>query len=625
MPKPNYNKQFVRDRDSGGDRDFGGDYRNDRRVTFKPSGGSRHGGKFGKNKDWSNAIRSHLEEEDIDMNLQGGSGKSFKKNYGKKKGNRPGSPAPGPRRLFEGPTGWYKVSIPFGEKYDKSFLLKLFVENVAPLSFWPISWHSNGHTVFFYVDDQKVAQKLLDLDKKVQLPNGFKLLVRVQPGTPNVDMTSSTKEKMKLVMAKRYNAANKALDLTKFHADPDLQDCFCALFKPIVFIAVLDIIKENIPDMEALCLNDNKVSVFGFLKNVQKSIPNLKILHLGNNKIRDLMQLDAFIGLPIVELFLHGNPLCDKFKEQSSYISEVRKRFPKCMKLDGIDLPPPISFDITEETAIPETRDRFLCSPEGEITVRRFIDQYFAIYDSGNRQPLLEAYHEKAMFSFTMCYPYGLGKDKNVAWLNWYQTDNRNILRVPDIDRKCKLLKQGQLSVVSFLQDMPETKHDINGFTIDLTLYTPQMLCLTISGMFKELKTGHKVPPTRFFFRTLVIVPVGSGLCIANEVCHITNATPEQAKEAFKAPSLSAPIPGTSAPPSTPEASPVIHAPPVMSPMLDNNTKQEMINQIALKTGMNMEWSIKCLEGNDWDFVRACATFDSLQSQGAIPAEAFMK
>lgn len=32
------------------------------------------------------------------------------------------------------------------------------------------------------------------------------------------------------------------------------------------------------------------------------------------------MQLDALMGLPIVDLFLDGNPLCDKYKDQNSYI-----------------------------------------------------------------------------------------------------------------------------------------------------------------------------------------------------------------------------------------------------------------------------------------------------------------
>lgn len=57
------------------------------------------------------------------------------------------------------------------------------------------------------------------------------------------------------------------------------------------------------------------------------------------------------------------------------------------------------------------------------------------------------------------------------------------------------------------------------------------MLILTASGMFKELKTAHKNPPLRFFFKTLVIVPSETGgFCICNEEVHISNATPDQAK-----------------------------------------------------------------------------------------------
>ncbi|CAG9767079.1 unnamed protein product [Ceutorhynchus assimilis] len=621
MPKPKYNN-----RDSGGDRDFQNvqEFRGgDRRVTFKP-GGNRYGNNKGKNKDWSNAIRSHLEEEDIDMNIGSSSGKANFRLNKKGKGGRQGSPLPyRPKFLQEGPTGWYRVIIPYGQRYEKSFLLKLLLDSVAPLPFMPVEWQTNGHTVLFFVDERKVAEKLNALDRQVQMPNGFKLFLKVFPGSPEVIMDDKIKERIKVVMAKRYNLANKALDLTKFHADPDLQDVFCGLFKPVVFNAVLEIIEENIQDVVALCLNDNRLSVFGFLKKVHKKMPSLKILHLAKNRIRDIKQLDAFSECPIQDIMLDGNPMCDKFKEKPLYVSEIRKKFPKCIKLDGMDLPPPIGFDIAHEGTIPDVQQTFLCSAEGEAIVRQFLEQYFAIYDSKNRQPLLEAYHENATFSFTMAYPYGLGRDKNVSWLTWYQTENRNLTQVKDLNRRCKLLKQGKLAVVSFLQDMPETQHDILSFTVDLTVFTPTMLCLTVSGMFKELKSVLKSPPIRHFFRTLVIVPAGSGFCIANEELHVTNATPEQAKEAFKTPTLPTPASGTAAPPSTPEASPVIHT--LTPPMIDNNAKQEMVNQIALKTGMNVEWSIKCLEGNDWDFMRACATFDNLQSRGAVPPEAFVK
>lgn len=78
----------------------------------------------------------------------------------------------------------------------------------------------------------------------------------------------------------------------------------------------------------------------------------------------------------------------------------------------------------------------------------------------------------------TMAYPYGYGREeKSVPWLNWYATDNRNINRVQNPERRLKLLKQGNLAVVSFLQDMPKTKHDIHSFTVDLTIFTVSNIC----------------------------------------------------------------------------------------------------------------------------------------------------
>lgn len=137
---------------------------------------------------------------------------------------------------------------------------------------------------------------------------------------------------------------------------------------------------------------------------------------------------------------------------------------------DGIDLPPPITFD-TCEYHIPNHQQTLLCSENGGIIVRHFLEQYTEIYDSENRQPLLEAYHEHATYSMTMAYPSSYGKEQ-FPLLNWYATDNRNILRVQKPDRRMKLLKQGRLAVVSFLQEMPRTKHDIHSFTVDLTIFT---------------------------------------------------------------------------------------------------------------------------------------------------------
>lgn len=112
------------------------------------------------------------------------------------------------------------------------------------------------------------------------------MIIKVAHGLPQVDLNQDVKETMKKVMAKRYNPMTKALDLTKFHADPELGDHFCALFKPVIMLAALDIMSENIPELEALNLHDNKIQFMDHFKEMKKKLPMLKILHLGSNKVR---------------------------------------------------------------------------------------------------------------------------------------------------------------------------------------------------------------------------------------------------------------------------------------------------------------------------------------------------
>lgn len=153
-------------------------------------------------------------------------------------------------------------------------------------------WSATGPVATFYIDDFKVADKLNSLNKQIQCSDGFMLIIRVNSGYPNVvDVSSNTKEKIKLVMAKRYNAATKALDLTKFHADPNLQDQFCALFKPVILQAVCNVIKENIPEIEAINLQDNRLQVLGHVRNSMKVLKHLKVLHLGNNKVSAILTI----------------------------------------------------------------------------------------------------------------------------------------------------------------------------------------------------------------------------------------------------------------------------------------------------------------------------------------------
>lgn len=74
---------------------------------------------------------------------------------------------------------------------------------------------------------------------------------------------------------------------------------------------------------------------------------------------------------------------------------------------DGVELSPPILFDVNEDLQLPKSKGNYLCTEEGLNMVRQFLEQFYQLYDSDNREQLANAYHNDAMFSITSTYPPG--------------------------------------------------------------------------------------------------------------------------------------------------------------------------------------------------------------------------
>ncbi|KAK7867453.1 hypothetical protein R5R35_009764 [Gryllus longicercus] len=598
--------------------------------------------KFGNRKrDNDVPGRGRLDDDDVEM-----AGAAFMAaKAGRYKGYIPkGGPGPsrdrvGPRnrggrhvQIANGPGSssyplqdadkWYKILIPYGGKYEKSYVLRILLSYVSPFVFVPIAYRITNNDVSFYVDDHKAAQILSKANKKITATDGFKLIVKAFPGVPHVSVDDRYKEKLLAAMRGRYNAETKALDLRKFHTDQNLvDDVLVATFRPSVLSVIVDLIAEHIPELVGLNLDENKLFTLEPLVPLAKKTPNLSVLHLGKNRIPNIRRLDCLKGLKLLELFLDGNPMCDKFTEESVYVSEVRKIFPKVIRLDGAVLPPPIVFDVSEEVKLPPYVVSFVCSPEGQQVAKQFLEQYFNIYDSDNRQAIGDAYHENAHFSLAITLPKGDGNHK----LNQYMPDNRNLMRVRDANRRMKLLINGKENIISKLKELPLTKHDLASFTVDLPIFNPQLMFLNISGIFIERKLHL---PTRYFSRTFVIVPLGGGFVIINDLLNITNATEKQAKAAFTKPIVETPV---TSPVATPVVSPVA-SPPVATasvvpavPVVPDDVKEQMVVAMCQQTTMNPLWSRKCLEENQWNFNAAVAVFTQLHSEQKVPPEAFVQ
>ncbi|KAL6434115.1 hypothetical protein ACFW04_005925 [Cataglyphis niger] len=513
----------------------------------------------------------------------------------------------GPRLQFiDKDCNWYRISIPFGHKYKKDYVLKSLLSYMAPEVFVPILYKITAYEAFFFVDDYKTANALLNCDRKITMVDGFRLQVRVKPGFPQYDINDKYKERLKQVVSKRYIQETNALDLSKFHQDPDLIDDYCcALFRPSILMTVLNIVGEHMPNLEILNLENNKLHNIDKLSELNKKFTKLKILHIGDNKIKDIYQVDAIKDLKLEELKLTGNPVCNKYIfQQNNYICDIRKRFPKLLRLDDMELPRPIVFDVIDIAKIPKSQKIFFTDLNAQQIAHRFLQQYFTILDSENRQFLLDAYDKQAYFSITITA-------SSANKLNQYLMNSRNLFRIHDIVRRQKLLKYGRLPVVSFISEMPQTRHLLNTFTMDIVLATQTMMFITITGYFQEL--DNKEQPIRYFNRTFIIVPEGNGYCICNEQLHISQPSEAQLKQ------LNQQI--------QPKTSELLFTGTAKSiaPELSEEIRQQMIVVLSQQTNMNLEWSLKCLQEMQWNYNNALFAFQELFKRGQIPSEAFTK
>ncbi|XP_042566868.1 nuclear RNA export factor 1 isoform X2 [Cyprinus carpio] len=497
---------------------------------------------------------------------------------------------------------WFKMTIPYGKKYDKDWLLSSLQSCSVP--FHAVHYHTDGNKAQFYIEDSAIANALFKASRKITDKDGYKVTVIMNscppPALIHTDLKAADLEHLKQCMAKRFDGSQQALDLNNIRVDPDLvsQNIEVTLNRRNSMLAVIKIIEENIPELICLNLSNNRLYRLDDLADIVNKVPNLKILNLSHNELKTERELDKLKGLKLVELSLEGNPLCGHYKIQADYVSAIRERFPKLLRLDGHVLPPPIGFDLEVAPAtLPPCKASYFCSEEIKNIILCFLQQYYSIYDSGDRQPLLEAYHDGAAFSLSI--PFTL-QNASKSSLGEYQKDCRNIRRMKDDPTtRFRLIKHTRLNVVAFLNELPKTQHDIASLIVDVNTYTATLLAFTVSGVFKEID-GKSRDSFRAFSRVFIAVPAGNaGLCIVNDELFVRNATTEEIRRAFVAPA------------PTPSSSPV---PTLSAP------QQEMLAAFSLMSGMNLEWSQKC-----WDFEGDAQIFTGLKAQGKIPDVAFVK
>ncbi|VTJ83086.1 Hypothetical predicted protein, partial [Marmota monax] len=234
---------------------------------------------------------------------------------------------------------WFKVTIPYGRKYDKAWLMNT-VQSHCTVPFTPVDFHYIRNQARFFVQDVKTASALKDISYKICDEENQKISVFVNTSAIPYSMQNKfmpeQMEQLKLTMSKGYDASQQVLNLQKLrfdsgiadHSNPraDLvgHDIDMILNRRNCMFATLQIIESNFPELLSLNLQNNKLYQLDGLSDIIEKAPKVKILNLSKNELKTAKMLDKLKGLKLEELWLEGNPLCSTFPDQSAYVRRMQ-------------------------------------------------------------------------------------------------------------------------------------------------------------------------------------------------------------------------------------------------------------------------------------------------------------
>ncbi|XP_026481977.1 nuclear RNA export factor 1-like [Ctenocephalides felis] len=239
---------------------------------------------------------------------------------------------------------------------------------------------------------------------------------------------------------------------------------------------------------------------------------NLTSLYLRNNLLGDVSVLEPLNtkSLDITDLWLDGNPLCDKYTDEASYIKDAKSYCNNLVKLDGTLL----------KTGLPQSRRNFVCDNEAAQLVDQFMEHYFTVFDIC-RKNLVDLYDANALFSLSSSLTPTMLTGSSPSKV--FSSASRNILRLSDITRGQDQLHKGAENIIKFLDTLPKTQHDPYTFTIDIVQHDAYSTTIMVTGMFRVFSNN---PDTFYnFSRTFRIIHCGHNkFKIFNELLAITNS-----------------------------------------------------------------------------------------------------
>ncbi|KAG5438943.1 hypothetical protein PCANB_002273 [Pneumocystis canis] len=444
----------------------------------------------------------------------------------------------------------------------------------------------------------------------------------------------STINVLRQFLSSRYFSETKMLDLSSMHSCPLLIDSgmFSSAATSLkMFPALMKIAEREFPNVISVNLSSNNISSLINMSTLAQVYPNLKNLNLADNLLKYYKDLnvwshkDKFPNLQ--ELILIGNEVREneiRKGNEANYRSEITRRFPNLKLLDMVPVIQAIQFDIkdtaidaSEKIVLPEKiSGSFFESDLTRNTVMGFLEKYFSLYDN-DRQNVITMYDQNALFSISVNTTAPRKKERgvfsyNVSQFSQYVSMSRNLLRLESLDARIKRLNIGHADISKALSALPKTRHnftDSNLYCVDAWTLKGVLssdsdpnglvgIQIILHGEFSELGSRREIK--RSYDRTFIIGPDNGNVTIRSDMLIIRAYGGSDNFYVNKQ-----------------------NETPFLSNISEQQQKQYMLVEISKKTGLNQQFSLMCLEQNEWNMEKAMNNFNILKNKGVIPLEAF--
>lgn len=471
--------------------------------------------------------------------------------------------------------------------------------------------------------DQEDAEELMKLNNFVFA--GAKLTVVEDPqgwpgqAAPKPKLSQETlerKSQLQQVLATRYDAGAKLLNLSRLGEDPVLigmgyledKDRAEKTFK--VLMAICD---ETFPTPDAkreavvsVSLANNNIDWVGQVFDLAETFPDIKNLDLSGNAFKQLKSLNRWRGRfrNLETLLMIGSPV---ETEDPNYKTELMQWFPKLMNLSNVQVRTPEQL-AAEEAAkaaarpipIPQFGSDFR---DGSGISEAFLTQFIQLYDTDRAQVASIFYDDASQFSLSVTTqtPRDHSDSPVLPWAA-YLRYSRNLTRITSRSARVQRLVRGAAMIKELWTTLPQTRHpnlttELHKYIVDChplpgimdpTGQSPtgvDGLLLTLHGEFEEIDPTSSKVGKRSFTRTFVLGPAAPGGQTAFRV--VSDMLSLRAHQ---------PIPDQSSQASS-----------------EQETKQKMITELSKLTNMTPQYSEMCLAEAAWNYDGAIAKFQELR------------